>query len=305
VTLDAASVVGPDGWATWETLTTRIDRKTIAAWVMAGRLVHLHTGVYALPRVATDWRARVAAAVEACGGVASHRTALGLWGLAAPAGPIHLTVELGRSGRGPRGVVLHRTRELVDPLRRVAGLPTTCVERAIVDCWGSPRDLARTDVRAAAIDAVRQRMATPGELTHEIERRPCLPGRGALVELVRLLAEGCRSELEIWGCLQVLRGPGMPAFALQRRVEVGGRVFFLDAACDDVKLAVEMDGAAYHGSPTQRESDIARDALLATIGWQTLRFSYRRMTAVPDSCRGDIRAAYQARRRLFGLDGVR
>jgi len=128
------------------------------------------------------------------------------------------------------------------------------VERAIVYCWSSPRDLARAEVRAAAIDAVRRRMATARELRHEIERRPCLPGRAALVQLVRLLAEGCRSELEIWGCLQVLRGPGMPVFALQRRVEVGGRVFFLDAACDDVKLAVERDGAAFHGSPTHVSS---------------------------------------------------
>jgi very-short-patch-repair endonuclease len=66
-----------------------------------------------------------------------------------------------------------------------------------------------------------------------------------------------------------------------------------------------MDGAAYHGSSQQRESDIGRDALLATVGWQTLRFGYRRMTAQPDACRRDIRAAYVARRRLFGLDEVR
>jgi len=55
----------------------------------------------------------------------------------------------------------------------------------------------------------------------------------------------------------------------------------------------------------QREHDIARDALLATLGWQTLRFSYRRMTTAPEACRSDIRAAYQARWRLFGLNNVR
>ena len=97
----------------------------------------------------------------------------------------------------------------------------------------------------------------------------------------------------------------MPAFTLQRRLEVRGRTYLLDAACDDVRLAVEMDGAAYHGSREQRERDIERDALLATIGWQTLRFGHSRMTRQPDACRADIRSSYAARRRLLGLDAVR
>jgi len=65
-----------------------------------------------------------------------------------------------------------------------------------------------------------------------------------------------------------------------------------------VLLAVELDGAAWHGSREQRERDIRRDSLLATEGWQTLRFGYRRATADPDGCRRDIRAAHEARRRF-------
>ena len=86
---------------------------------------------------------------------------------------------------------------------------------------------------------------------------------------------------------------------------VAGRTYFLDAAYDDVLLAVEMDGAAWHGSRDQREEDISRDALLATVGWQTLRFGYRRLTGAPAACRRDIQAAHAARRRLFGRAGVR
>jgi very-short-patch-repair endonuclease len=66
-----------------------------------------------------------------------------------------------------------------------------------------------------------------------------------------------------------------------------------------------MDGAAWHGSREQRERDIRCDALLATIGWQTLRLGHRRLTTEPASCRREILAAYTARRALFGLDGVR
>ncbi len=304
---EVEAVVGPDGWITWDALTARVDRKTVASWVGGGRLHRIHPGVYAVPSAAGDWRIRVEAAVRACDGVVSHRTALTLWDLlpAEPRAPIHLTVAHSRSGRGTSGVALHRTRRLGEAVRRVDGLPVTCVERAVVDSWGRPAGLTRSDVRAAAIDSVRRRLCSPRDLLREVERRPCLPGRAALVDLVRLLAEGCQSELEIWGCVHVLRGPGMPAFTLQRPVEVAGQRFVLDAACDEVLLAVELDGASFHGSRQQRERDIRRDALLASVGWQTLRFGYRRLTGSPDACRRDIRSTYQARRQLLRLDEVR
>ncbi|MGY1687244.1 DUF559 domain-containing protein [Geodermatophilus sp. SYSU D00867] len=305
MTHDLAALVGPDGWTTWEALTARVDRGTVARFVADGRLARLQPGVYALPAVAGEWRLRVEAAVRSCCGVVSHRSALALWGLGSPGGPVHLTVGHTRSGRGTPGVVLHRTRALDDSVRRVEGLPVSCPERAVIDAWGSPAGLSRADVRAAAIDAVRRRLCGPQELLAETGRRPCLPGRAALVDLVRLLAEGCRSELEIWGCLAVLRGPGMPPFTQQRRIEVAGEVFVLDAAYEEVRLAVEMDGAAWHGSRAQRERDIRRDALLATVGWQTLRFGFRRLTTEPVACRREIRAVHEARRRLFGADRVR
>jgi very-short-patch-repair endonuclease len=305
VARDLLSVVGPDGWTTWESLTALVDRKTVARWVASGRLQRIQPGVYGLPAAAQDWRTRVEAAVHATGGVVSHRSALALWDLVPAGGPIHLTVEHTRSGRGTRGVALHRSRELDETIRRVDGLPVSCVERAVVDTWGAPAGLSRADVRAAAIAGVRRRLCLPRQLYAELERRPCLRGRAALLQLVAMLADGCQSELEIWGCLQVLRAPGMPAFVQQRRVCVGGETFVLDAAYDDVLLAVEMDGAAWHGSREQREKDIRRDALLATIGWQTLRFGFRRMTSSASGCQRDILAAYQARRRLFRADEMR
>ena len=303
---DVAEVVGPTGWCTWQDLTARVNRKTVSAWVDAGRLVRLHAGMYALPQVAETFRVRVAAATDASGGLASHRTALALWGLVPPdTGPVHVVVDAGRSARGHAGVVVHRTVDLDDVRRRVHGLPVTSVDRAVVDSWGRSSGLTRASVRGAAITAIRERLCSTADLSYELARRPKLPGRAGLSGLVQLLHDGCRSELEIWGCTHVLRGPGMPRFVLQRRIEASGRIFVLDAACEEVTLAVEMDGAAWHGSREQRESDIHRDALLATVGWQTLRFGYRRLTTEPDACRRDIRSSYAARRRLLGLDEVR
>ncbi|MGY1713676.1 DUF559 domain-containing protein [Geodermatophilus sp. SYSU D01106] len=303
--MDVDLVVGPAGWATRAELLRHVSARTLSTWVTRGRLVRLAPGVLATPVAAQRWRVRVAAALAGRGAVASHGTALALWQLLPPPpGPVHVTVADGRSARGPAGVVVHRNAAAVADRRRAGGLPVTSVERAVVDAWGAGPP-TRTDVRAAAITAVRQRLCRPADLAYELERSTRLRGRAELAALVGLLADGCRSELEIWGCLRVLRAPGMPPFTQQRRLAVRGETFFLDAAYDDAQLAVEMDGAAWHGSRDQRESDIRRDSLVATAGWQTLRYGYRRLTTAPDECRRDVLAVYRARRRLLGGDSVR
>jgi len=300
------TLVGETGWVTAAELHGRVSPRTIGSWVAAGKLVRLRRGVFAVPSAAMGWRTRLSAALEHGEAVASHVTALALWRLIEhPSGPVHVTVDLTRSARGSAGMTVHRSAGIFAERRRVNGLAVTSVERAIVDSWGRPAPLRRTDVRAAAITAVRRRACSVRELDFELARRPRLPGRAELARLVGLLADGCQSELEIWGCLRVLRASGMPPFVQQRLVTVAGERFLLDAAYEDVLLAVEMDGAAWHGSRQQRERDIRRDALLATVGWQTLRFSFGRLTGAPDACRRDITAAHSARRRLFVPDGVR
>jgi very-short-patch-repair endonuclease len=303
VTLDPRRLIGEPGWITGPELLGRVSRSTVRNWVAAGRLVRLAPGIFALPAAAENWRVRAAVALHGRPAVASHVTALALWELIEhPSGPVHVTVDPLRSRRGSPGVVVHRAPEAYAERRRAVGLPVTAVERAVVDTWGSAGGSGRAAVRAAAITAVRRRMCRASDLTHELARSTRLPGRAELAALVALLADGCQSELEIWGCLHVLRAPGMPTFVQRRRVIVGGETFVLDAACEESMLAVEMDGAAWHGSRQQRERDIRRDSLLATVGWQTLRYSFTRLTRSPEACRRDIRAVHSARLRLLGGD---
>lgn len=301
---DIAHVVGNRGWVTGPQLLGTVSRSTVRTWVAAGTLVRLSPAVFALPSAARDWRVRAAAALHGRDAVASHATALALWDLLEhPPGPVHVTVARHSSSRGSPGVAVHRTADRLVSMRAGA-LDVSSPARAVVDSWSTmPSD--RTAVRAAAITAVRRRLCHPRELTRELDRNSRLRGRSDLAGLVRLLSDGCRSELEIWGCLQVLRAPGMPIFVHQRRLTVGGTTFLLDAGCESSMLAVELDGAAWHGSKSQREADIRRDALVATAGWQTLRFSYSRMTRSPAACRQDILAVHAARLRLLRADGVR
>ena len=295
---DPRQLVGEAGWATVPELLAEVSRGTLRNWVAAGKLVRLRPGVLAVPAAAENWRIRVAAAVHGREAVASHATALALWELMPhPLGPVHVTVDPRSSGRGPVGVVVHRAADAYPERRRVDGLAVSSAERAVVDSWAAPG--TRPAIRAAVITGVRRRICSPGELRYELTRRTGLRGRAELIRLVDLLADGCRSELEIWGCLHVLRAPGMPRFVQQRRLTIGPQTFVLDAACEESMVAVEMDGAAWHGSRIQREADSRRDALVATAGWQTLRFSFARLTRAPDACRREIHAVHTARLRLL------
>lgn len=47
--------------------------------------------------------------------------------------------------------------------------------------------------------------------------------------------------------------------------------YILDFACEELKLGIELDGGQ-HNDDTDKAWDVARTAVLATSGWQILRF---------------------------------
>ncbi|MGW3785615.1 DUF559 domain-containing protein [Micromonospora chokoriensis] len=61
---------------------------------------------------------------------------------------------------------------------------------------------------------------------------------------------------------------------------------------------MELDGATGHGDPGEREIDLRRDALLATVGILVVRFTHRRLTANPLQVRQETLAILAARRHL-------
>ncbi|SOE02258.1 Protein of unknown function [Blastococcus haudaquaticus] len=180
------------------------------------------------------------------------------------------------------------------------GLPATTIARSLVDTWADAHRAAAVRgfdsvARGALLRATRERRVRPVELAPELSRRPNLPGRAELLELLRLIAAGSQSELELFAVQHVLSIPGLPAPRQQHRVLLPDGPVFLDAAWPAVKLGVELDGAAFHGSRQARERDLRRDAALAALGWLVLRFSYRRIRRDPEGCRRQIAAVYRHR----------
>ncbi len=296
------ALLGRDGVARAADLAGRVDRHTVARWVATGRLLRPHPGVLVVPERFEEWSTRALAGVLATRGALSHLSALAVWRLAPKEGPVHLSVPAARRAVKSRGLVVHRVQRL--DLDRLGGLPVTALPRTLADTWGlsfgaggRPRDVEQA--RGAVIETLRDHRVTPGRLHAELSARPGLPGHRELADLIRLVERGCQSELEIWGVRNVLHGPGMPGFVQQHPVVLPFGTVHLDAAIPELKIAIELDGAAFHGSPAARERDTRRDVALAARGWVVLRFSYRRLVNEPDACRREILQVCAARRAVL------
>ena len=294
----------PHGAGRRDDVTLASSSSSVSRWLRDGDLVLALPGVVVLPERALEWAVRARAASLWARGPLSNLSALAAAGLTGPPpGPVHVTVPADRYPRGCPDVVVHRTTLPMGPTEGLvpARLP---VARSLVDAWGwahsqrNPRATSeRPLVRRLLIEGVRRRETRVPQLRAESARQLVLGGRVTLEHLLDLVEGGCQSELEVFGVTHVLRVPGLPAPVQQHRVVLPtGRHVHLDAAYVEARVAVELDGAAFHGSADARERDTTRDAALATLGWVVLRFSYRRLTEDPAGCRADIEAV--VRRRL-------
>ncbi len=266
--------------------------------VSGGHLVRVLPRTYVGAGEMTDLELARAVARYADGrGALSHLTALWLWDLLdAPGRPMHLTV---RPACGLRPTPVLRVYRAYAPpldadLRRLRrGLPVVGLERAMVASWPL---LSSELARAMVLRAVRDRRTTPDRLRAELAVTPRLARRATLAAAVELLAAGCQSELELFGLRHVFSGPAFAGMRSQCPVRLGARTVYLDLAAEDLRVGIELDGAAYHDGAGARERDRRRDVALAAAGWVVLRFGYGRVVGDPAGVRGEVTSVLAVRR---------
>lgn len=272
-----------------------VGRARLDDEIRRGRLTAVFPRAYARPWDADEPSLRLAAALTSVGGdvALSHLTALAQWELPVPSdAPLHVTAFQPRHPRGvPGELVVHRTLLPLDA-HLVAGLATVRPETAAVTSWPLLRG---PEQRAPVIEGARRRLFAPRILMHLAEKMTWLRGMRDLRALVGQIAAGCESELELWGYTGVFAVPGLRHAVRQRSVRVGACTYRLDLAFEKERVAVELDGRAFHAGREQWERDIARDLALAIAGWQTVRLSHRRLTQDIEGCRRDVLAVLAAR----------
>lgn len=233
-------------------------------------------GVYRLATYPPSWEGELLAAVfwAGEGAVASNRSAAARWGLTGfEEGPIEIT--LGRS-REPRGSIRIFHRELPEHhITRFGPLPITRVERTIFDLASN---LDERELGRVLDDALRSGKVTPGRI-RSVFRELAGPGRQGTEVMRRVLTARddsvapTDSELEDL-LLGLIKKAGLPLPVLQYEVRSGGRRFYIDLAYPERRLAIEVQGYAYHSALERFEDDRVRHNLLQNLGWRILYFTW-------------------------------
>lgn len=252
----------------------------IRSRLRAHGLLPLHQGVYILGSLVGSLRPprhREMAAVLACGRGAAvgHRSALWLLELlpARPPGPVHLVLEAGRCRRP--GVVAHRVVSLpASDVHEITGIPATTAIRSILDAaaGAQPRWLEQIIARAERLDRL-----DIDALRDRVKREKGRPGAAML----RAILDGpaaafTRSDAEE-RFLDLVRKAGLP----QPELNLVRGSFELDVLWADHRVAIEIDGFAYHSSRDSFERDRERDLTLGAQGIVVHRVTWRQIVDEP------------------------
>ncbi len=292
------AILSNGGLATRKQLLLSVPRSVLDGYIGRRQLVRVFPHVYRLKGSADDRATAMRAALLHAGpeSALSHSTALWVWGEWRLETTIHLTVDESVRRVGAPGLIVHR-RNGFDPgshqcVER-SGLRITTLPRTVIDSWPL---LPPGDRRPLALDLARRGLVTPALLDDALAERPNVAGRRLLRQTIDLIADGCQSELEAHGVLNVFRHRSLPQSVGQYRVDLPTGRIRLDRAWPEVKLAVELDGARYHTSAEDRRKDLARDTALAAVGWVVLRFTYAEVLRDPEGVRAKILEVYSTRR---------
>lgn len=119
------------------------------------------------------------------------------------------------------------------------------------------------------------------------------PGVVQLRGVARRVGTGARSEAEHL-LHTILRTAELTGWQANFPVTVGGRRYRIDVAFSRARIAVEIDGRAFHGHD-RFQSDRTRQNALVGAGWLLLRYTWEDLTQRPDQVVREIRAALAER----------
>lgn len=234
-----------------------------------------------LERATAVWAAHLAVAGSAV------TSAGALWRvgvLTEPPAVPHLVVPTAWRGAAPAGARVTRSSVSVRSTLVVGGMRTVRCESAMVHFLaGRPVDGPAVLDRALQLGQV----DLPG-LDDALAAASRSRGVAAARALVAAAADGAASEAErLLG--RALTAAGIIGFRRNARV---GR-YVVDLAFPGCRLAVEVDGWAWHIDPDRFQRDRARQNALVLAGWTVLRFTWSDVTERPDRVVAQIRRALE------------
>jgi REase_MTES_1575/Transcriptional regulator, AbiEi antitoxin/AbiEi antitoxin C-terminal domain len=262
-----------------------LSDSAITARLESGYLQPLFRGTFAVGHRVITRRARMLAAVLACGdhSVLSHRSAAELIGLSNKRPALIDVIPPTWSGREIQGIRWHRVRLPAGTEVEVReGIPCTSPSRTLVDMagstgWQSLRGLVEQAAVLRLLDVEEvDRILAQGRRRGAPRLRAVLaPWRSG-----RDSAPKLRSRLEA-RLLPRLVEAGLPRPSCNVRLRIEGHVLEVDLLWEEQRLAIETDGEETHGTRAAFQRDRWRDQLLTAAGYRTARVTWRQVVDEP------------------------
>lgn len=243
----------------------RIARRvTSGEWTIATSSVLCLTGSAAGSRLRGDWIALLAAGR---GALLAGSSAARFFGMEAPATNACVVVPEARHVRISGARVL-REQVPEEDVVLVAEAALTCRERTVIDCLvllPEGRALAYLD------RALQKKWISADELARRVQQRAGRLNTPKLVRLMRLVSGGAQFEAER-RLVTLLRTHRIDGWLCNLAVPGIG---VIDVAFLQLRLAIEVDGIAWHSDPSRFQSDRTKQNKLTAEGWTVLRFTWQ------------------------------
>jgi hypothetical protein len=243
---------------------TLLTRRELESQVKHTVLQKVWRGVYARGELTTALRLRGLDLAAGTRVTACLHTAATAYGFGTEQSTdLHVLNPVGRRLRSTDGLVVHRREGA--PVRVFAGRPATTPSWTAIEV---ARGLRRPRALATLDAALRSGTCTRSELARAVDlqagRRGIVNARD-LLDLASPLAE---SPMESEARLVMIDG-GLPPPVLQYEVvDLNGRVWRLDFAWPEFRVAAEYDGVDWHSGPDAFRRDRRRSTSVQDLGWE-------------------------------------
>ncbi len=229
------------------------------------------------------------------GGIVSGIGALALTGVhlgGLDAGPVLVALSSSTQRRGgPAWAEVRRVGyapRTISRGRAVLAAPEYALLEAV-------RGIDECFVMDAVWRTLQQTRTTPQRVRTALDQVPRVAKRRTIERAVAYAENGITSFLERESHETAFFGRDFAHLVAQHHVVVEGQLYILDWFDPSSKIAIEVDGAAWHNTPDAWQHDRRRDADLASVGITTVRFTYKDITTRPWWCRSRAAEAMAAR----------
>jgi len=269
-----------------------IGDRRVDELIRSAALEPLWRGLFIVRGAPITYETRLWSAVLSTRGVLGFWTAAHLWGIVEwPPERVDVIVPPARHLWRQHGIRTHRVAVGPRAVDRRHGLPITTRTETVLDYVGR---LALGEAGRITDRAGQRGWLSAADVDRRLRQQPGRTGNARLRDLVPLLEDGAAAKSERL-LHDLLRRAAIGGWRANYDVWVDGNLLcVVDIAFPQLRLAIEIDGWAFHHTQDRFQRDRRKQNDLVSLGWTVLRFTWADLVERPGYVLAAVRAQLRA-----------